>query len=355
MLFNFIDLFAGIGGTRYAFEKVGGNCVFSSEIDKFARITYSKNFKDLPSGDILRISSENIPEHDILVAGFPCQPFSLSGVSKRKSLDRPHGFECPDKGHLFFKIVDVLKVKQPKMFLLENVKNLTSHDNGETFKIIIRLLEYAGYKVYSKIIDARAIVPQHRERIFIVGFRKDIQRDYIFPHIPYLRPALKNILEENIDPKYTISDKLWKYLQQYRKKQREKGNGFGYSLADINGISRTLSARYYKDGAEILIPQSGKNPRKLTPRECARLMGFPDTFKIPVSNTQAYKQFGNSIVVPLVEILAWSMIECLFNEVLSPLTYLFEGSEKSREYCSYGVETTMMNSLGETHQIVSTP
>ena len=356
MLFDFIDLFSGIGGTRLAYERVGGNCTFSSEIDKFARITYEDNFSDRPHGDILLVDESSIPDHEILIAGFPCQPFSLSGVSKRNSLDRPHGFECVEKGHLFFKIVDILKKKQPKAFLLENVKNLKSHDKGETFKTIVRLLENVGYNVYSNIIDARAVVPQHRERIFIIGFRKDLELDYSFPYIPYLNPKLKNILEEHVNPKYTISDKLWKYLQQYRKKQREKGNGFGYSLADVNGISRTLSARYYKDGSEILIPQNVNNPRKLTPRECARLMGFPDTFKIPVSNTQAYKQFGNSVVVPLVEILAWSMVECLFSkEVLSPLATLFETPEKSRKFCSDGEETTMMTSHGETPQIVSTP
>lgn len=356
MLYKFIDLFSGIGGTRLAFERVGGCCTFSSEIDKFARITYEDNFSDRPHGDILLVDDSSIPDHEILIAGFPCQPFSLSGVSKRNSLDRPHGFECVEKGHLFFKIVDILKNKQPKMFLLENVKNLKSHNKGETFKTIVRLLENVGYNVDSKIIDARAVVPQHRERIFIVGFRKDLGLSFTFPNIPYLRPKLKNILEENINAKYTLSDKLWNYLQQYRKKHREKGNGFGYSLADLDGISRTLSARYYKDGAEILIPQTGKNPRRLTPRECARLMGFPDTFKIPVSNTQAYKQFGNSVVVPLVELIAWSMVECLFrNNVLSPLTSLFEGSEKSRESYSNGEETTMLTSLGETPQIASTP
>ena len=356
MLFTFIDLFAGIGGTRQSYERSGGTCVFSSEIDKFACVTYKANFGIQPYGDIFLKNDRSIPDHDVLVAGFPCQPFSLAGVSKRNSLDRPHGFQCVEKGHLFFKIVDILKNKQPKAFLLENVKHLKSHNKGETFKTIVRLLENVGYDIYSKIIDAQAVVPQHRERIFIIGFRKDLGSDFTFPHIPYLRPRLKNILEEDVDSKFTISDKLWNYLKQYRKQQREKGNGFGYSLADLNGISRTLSARYWKDGAEILIPQTGKNPRKLTPRECARLMGFPDTFKIPVSNTQAYKQFGNSVVVPLVEILAWSMVECLLSKtVLSPLTSLFEGSKKSRESCSDGEETTSLTSLGETPLVVSTP
>ena len=356
MLFRFIDLFAGIGGTRLAFERAGGSCIFSSEIDKFSRQTYYENFNDMPSGDIMKINEDSIPEHKILTAGFPCQPFSLSGVSKRNSLDRPHGFECEEKGLLFFKIVDILKAKQPESFLLENVKHLLSHDKGKTFRKITDCLENTGYDVKAQVIDARAMVPQHRERVYIVGFRQDLNIKFKFPHIPYLRPKLKYILEERINPKYTLSDKLWKYLQNYRKKQREKGNGFGYSIADLEGVTRTLSARYYKDGAEILIPQEGKNPRKLTPRECARLMGFPDTFKIPVSNTQAYKQFGNSVVVPVVEIIAWAMVECLYKDaVLSPLTSLFERSEKFREFYSNGEEIITQAFHGEAPLIHSTP
>nr|ADP09430.1 C-5 cytosine-specific DNA-methylase [uncultured marine crenarchaeote E6-3G] len=354
MLFRFTDLFAGIGGTRSAYEAVGGTCVFSSEIDKFSRQTYFKNFSDLPSGDIMKIQEDCIPKHHVLSAGFPCQPFSLSGVSKRNSLDRPHGFDCKEQGQLFFKIVDILAVKQPEAFLLENVKHILSHNKGKTFRTITHYLENAGYNIESQIIDARAMVPQHRERVFIVGFREDLDIHFTFPQIPYLKPKLKNILEKEVNPKYTLSDNLWKYLQDYRRKQREKGNGFGYSIADLEGITRTLSARYWRDGAEILIPQEGKNPRKLTPRECARLMGFPDTFKIPVSDTQAYRQFGNSVVVPVVEIIAWAMVEHLFSGgVLSPLTSLFEGSEKSRESFSGGEETIMQTSRGETPQIHS--
>jgi len=356
MLYRFIDLFAGIGGTRLAFERVGGTCIFSSEINNFSRQTYYANFGDVPSGDVTKIQEDCIPEHEVLTAGFPCQPFSLSGVSKRNSLDRPHGFECKENGSLFFKIVNILKVKQPESFLLENVKHIMSHNKGNTFSTIIDCLENVGYLITTKIVDARAMVPQHRERVFIVGFRRDLDIKFKFPHIPYLRPKLKYILMDKTDEKYTLSDKLWKYLQKYKKKQREKGNGFGYSLADPEGITRTLSARYWKDGAEILIPQVGKNPRKLTPRECARLMGFPDTFKIPVSDTQAYRQFGNSVVVPVVEIIAWAMVECLFKDLaLSPLTSLLERSEKFRESCSNGEEIITQPSLGETPQIHSTP
>jgi len=356
MVFTFIDLFSGIGGIRLGFDKYGGVCVFSSEIDKFACITYKKNFREYPSGDITELLIDDIPDHEILTAGFPCQPFSLSGVVKRESLNRPHGFDCIEKGHLIFKIIEILKIKQPKAFFLENVKNLKSHNKGQTFKTILKLLEEVGYTVFSKIIDACAIVPQHRERLYIIGFREDLGIDFKFPSIPNTNPKLKYILDDVVDPKYTLSDKMWNYLISYKEKHRKKGNGFGYGLGQKEGISRTLQARYYKDGSEILIPQTGKNPRKLTPRECARLMGFPDTFKIPVSNTQAYKQFGNSVVVPLVELIAWSMVECLFrNNVLSPLTSLFEGSEKSREPCSDGEETTMLASPGETPQIASTP
>lgn len=356
MIFNFIDLFAGIGGTRLAFERAGGVCIFSSEINNFSRQTYFANFSDMPSGDIMNIQADSIPEHQILTAGFPCQPFSLSGVSKRNSLNRPHGFDCKENGHFFFKIVDILKGKKPEAFLLENVKHLLSHNKGKTFRTITHYLENAGYNIEAQVIDARVIVPQHRERVFIIGFREDLDIHFTFPQIPFLKPKLKDILEKEVNPKYTLSDALWRYLQDYRKKQREKGNGFGYSIADLEGITRTLSARYWKDGSEILIPQEGKNPRKLIPRECARLMGFPDTFKIPVSDTQAYRQFGNSVVVPVVEIIAWAMMEHLFSVgVLSPLTSLFEGSEKSREFSSHGEEKIMQTSHGETPQILSTP
>lgn len=298
---TFIDLFAGIGGIRIAFEKAGCQCVFSSEWDRYAQKTYEANFGEIPKGDIRSIPSEEIPDHDILTAGFPCQPFSISGVSKKNALKRPHGFNDPTQGTLFFEIKRILHDKKPVAFLLENVKNLIRHDRGNTFKIIIdSLVNDLGYYVYSKVLDADSFVPQHRERTYIIGFRE--KTDFSFPEFEDKqtdKPKLKDILEKEVDPKYTLTDHLWEYLQKYAEKHRIKGNGFGYGLADLNGRSRTLSARYYKDGSEILIPQKGKNPRRLTPLECMRLMGFnqikPD-FIIPVSDTQAYKQFGNSVV-----------------------------------------------------------
>ena len=308
--FTFIDLFAGIGGTRLAFERAGGECVFSSEIDKYAKITYLENFGEEASGDIRNIPNSEIPKHDILLAGFPCQPFSISGVSKLKSLNRPHGFRDKTKGTLFFEIARILDGKRPGAFMLENVKHLTHHDKGRTFQVITETLrDELKYDLYYKIIDAKTEVPQHRERVFLVGFREPTS--FTFPDYVDKNPKLHQILEPEVNPKYTLSDKLWKYLKDYREKHRKKGHGFGYSLADLDGITRTLSARYYKDGSEILIPQDRKNPRRLTPRECARLMGFPETFRIPVSDTQAYKQFGNSIVVPVVEQIAKSMLGCL--------------------------------------------
>jgi DNA (cytosine-5)-methyltransferase 1 len=310
MSLTFIDLFAGIGGTRMAYERAGGECVFSSEIDKFAKQTYFENYGDIPAGDITKIDSNDIPDHTILLAGFPCQPFSISGVSKRNSLEIPHGFDDKTKGTLFFEIKRILRDKQPESFMLENVKHLKNHDKKRTFKVIMETLEdELGYTVYHKIIDAAKVVPQHRERIYIIGFKKKI--DFKFPLIMDLHPRFGDILEEKVDSKYTLSDKLWKYLQAYRAKHRAKGNGFGFSLTDPEGVSRTLSARYYKDGSEVLIAQNGKNPRRMTPRECARLMGFPESFKIPVSDTQAYKQFGNSVAVPIVEILAKEMVKYL--------------------------------------------
>jgi DNA (cytosine-5)-methyltransferase 1 len=315
-MLRFIDLFAGIGGTRIAFEKAGCKCVFSSEWDKFAQITYEKNFGEKPSGDIRKIRSSVIPDHDILVAGFPCQPFSISGVSKKNALGRPHGFDDPTQGTLFFEIKRILKDKKPQSFLLENVKNLRSHNKKNTFKVIIDTLEKElGYKVYYKVLDAVDYVPQHRERIFIVGFRKPLE--FHFPDTETkTKPKFKDILENNVDKKYTLSDHLWDYLQKYAKKHREKGNGFGFGLTDLEGYSRTLSARYYKDGSEILIAQNGNNPRRLTPRECARLMGFPESFIIPVSDTQAYKQFGNSIVSPLVFDITNEIVKALSEKIL---------------------------------------
>ena len=309
--FTFIDLFAGIGGMRLAFEAVGGRCVFSSEWDKNAQLTYYANFAEMPHGDIRRIAADKIPPHDVLLAGFPCQSFSIAGVSKKKSLGRPHGFQDRTQGTLFFEIKRILADRKPRAFLLENVKNLKSHDRGRTYDLIYETLaDDLGYDVHTEILDARTLVPQHRERVFIAGFDKPTP--FEFPRLEDRKPRLQDILEKNVHKKYTLSDHLWKYLQEYAEKHRALGNGFGYSVAELNGVTRTLSARYYKDGSEILIPQRGRNPRRLTPRECARLMGFPDGFKIPVSDTQAYKQFGNSVVVPVVERIASEMVKCLF-------------------------------------------
>ena len=302
--FTFIDLFAGIGGMRIAYEKAGGHCVYSNEWNKYSQQTYFANFGEQPDGDITKVDAETIPDHDILVAGFPCQPFSIAGVSKKQSLGRATGFEDKTQGTLFFDICRILKAKRPKAFMLENVKNLKSHDRGRTFKVITEALEELDYEIFHAVLDGQNYVPQHRERILIVGFdRKRYGRDLGFrfnitPVEP--KPVMRDILEENVEDKYTLTDKLWAYLQNYAAKHRAAGNGFGYGIADPDGVARTLSARYYKDGSEILIEQEGKNPRRLTPRECARLQGFPDDFVIPVSDTQAYKQFGNSVVVPLM-------------------------------------------------------
>ena len=312
--FTFIDLFAGIGGMRIAFEQAGGHCVYSNEWNKYSQQTYFANFGDQPNGDITKVDANTIPEHDILVAGFPCQPFSIAGVSKKQSLGRATGFEDKTQGTLFFDVCRILKAKRPKAFLLENVKNLCSHDRGRTFKVICEALDELDYKVFHQVIDGQAFVPQHRERILIVGFdRKRYMPDEmlfkfnIIPKEP--KPVMRDILETETDERYTLSDKLWNYLQDYAAKHKAAGNGFGYGIAPVDGVSRTLSARYYKDGSEILISQKDKNPRRLTPRECARLQGFPDTFKIPVSDSQAYKQFGNSVVVPLMAAVAKLMAE----------------------------------------------
>ena len=316
--FTFIDLFAGIGGMRIAYENAGGKCVYSNEWNKYSQQTYFANFGECPDGDITKVDARIIPDHDILVAGFPCQPFSSAGVSKKQSLGRPTGFEDKTQGTLFFDVCRILKEKRPKAFMLENVKNLKSHDHGRTFTVIMEALEELNYQVFYEVLDGQNFVPQHRERILIVGFdRERYGSDMNFqftltPKNP--KPVMKDILEKNTDLKYTLSDKLWAYLQNYAAKHRAAGNGFGYGIADPDGISRTLSARYYKDGSEILIAQNGKNPRRLTPRECARLQGFPDSFKIVVSDTQAYKQFGNSVVVPLMENVA-KLIVSKMNEL----------------------------------------
>lgn len=303
--FTFIDLFAGIGGMRLAFQGAGGKCVYSSEWNKFSRRTYLANFGELPDGDITKVDAASIPDHDILAAGFPCQPFSIAGVSRKNSLGRPTGFADKAQGTLFFDVCRIIRAKRPKAFLLENVKNLVSHDHGRTFKVILGALDELGYEVFWRILDGQDYVPQHRERIIITGFdRRRYGRgiDFSFKSSPlYPKPTLAGILDPHPDPKYGIPEKLWAFLQAYREKHRRLGHGFGYSLADPQGISRTLSARYYKDGAEILIPRQGMTPRKLTPRECARLMGFPESFRIVVSDTQAYRQFGNSVVVPMIE------------------------------------------------------
>lgn len=311
--FTFIDLFAGIGGMRLAYENVGGRCVYSNEWNKYSQQTYYANFGEQPEGDITKVDAKTIPDHDILVAGFPCQPFSIAGVSKKISFGRKTGFEDKTQGTLFFDVCRILKEKRPKAFMLENVKNLKSHDKGRTFKTILESLDELKYKVFFAVLDGQNFVPQHRERIIIVGFDMerygdDIEFDFdITPVNP--KPVMRDILEKKVDDKYTLSDNLWTYLQNYAAKHRTAGNGFGYGIAPLDGVSRTISARYHKDGSEILIAQKGKNPRRLTPRECARLQGFPESFVIPVSDTQAYRQFGNSVVVPLIENVAKLIVE----------------------------------------------
>lgn len=310
--FRFIDLFAGIGGLRLGVERAGGTCVFSSEWDKYSQKTYKAWFNEIPHGDITKIDPASIPDHDVLVAGFPCQPFSIAGVSKKISLGRAHGFKDAAQGTLFFHVVTIAEVKRPAVLLLENVKNLMSHDGGRTWDVILANLVSLGYKVFHKVIDAAHFVPQHRERIFIVCFDPKVFGDtppFHFPELPEKKPAFKSILEENPDPKYTLSDHLWTYLQAYAKKHKEAGNGFGFGMTNLDGVARTLSARYYKDGSEILIPQARRNPRRMTPREAARLMGFPDQLPIVVSDTQAYKQFGNAVVPPVAEAVAKQIVE----------------------------------------------
>ncbi|GAA4448709.1 DNA (cytosine-5-)-methyltransferase [Nibrella saemangeumensis] len=310
--FNFIDLFAGIGGLRMAFQSLGGKCVFTSEWNSSAQRTYEANFGELPFGDITKIDAASIPDHDILLAGFPCQPFSIAGVSKKNSLGREHGFKDETQGTLFFDVARIIETKQPKAFMLENVKNLKSHDKGNTFRVIQGTLRELGYNVFAEVLNGKHFVPQHRERIIIVGFREadfGFMDFFDFPVLPPPTHAIGEILEEDPPAKYTLTNGLWDYLQQYALKHRQKGNGFGFGMTPLNGISRTLSARYYKDGSEILIPQEGSNPRRLTPRECARLQGLPENFVIPVADTQAYKQFGNSVVMPLMRAVGTKIIE----------------------------------------------
>lgn len=333
-VFTFIDLFAGIGGLRRGFEPIGGKCVFTSEWNTYSQQTYKANFQcdHNIAGDIRDVVAQDIPVHDILLAGFPCQPFSIAGVSKKNSLGREHGFRCEAQGTLFFEVARIIEHHRPKAFLLENVKNLVNHDRGNTFRVIHDTLKNElGYYVHWKVIDAKSFVPQHRERIFIVGFREPNEfsfDDLVLPD-PIDGPKLGTILHPQdgtetaeghftdgtmaaVSDRYTLTDKLWQYLYSYAEKHRLKGNGFGYGLFGHEDVARTLSARYYKDGSEILIKQQGKNPRRLTPRECARLMGFDkpgqSLFKIPVSDTQAYRQFGNAVVVPVVKAVAQHMV-----------------------------------------------
>jgi DNA (cytosine-5)-methyltransferase 1 len=315
--FKFIDLFAGIGGFRLAMQNLQGQCVFSSEYDKMAQRTYYTNFGEIPFGDITKEETKKwIPEKfDVLCAGFPCQPFSIAGVSKKNSLGRKHGFDDEKQGNLFFHIVEILKKHRPKAFFLENVKNLVSHDKGNTFQIIRETLVALGYSFHSNVLNGKHFVPQHRARTFMVGFDESVfngSESFQFPELPDPNKKVKDILEDEVLPKYTLTNHLWKYLQDYAIKHKEKGNGFGFGLVDLNGITRTMSARYYKDGSEILIPQDTKNPRRLTQREAARLQGYPDRFIVDaVSMNQAYKQFGNSVVVPLIEAIGEKIVEVL--------------------------------------------
>jgi DNA (cytosine-5)-methyltransferase 1 len=354
--FRFIDLFAGIGGIRMGFEAHGGTCVFTSEWNPFSQKTYRENFEHFSEspapaarigakaaasaavtarhtliGDIVSFPEQAVPEHDVLLAGFPCQPFSIAGVSKKNALGRPHGFECTTQGTLFFDVARIIAARRPAAFLLENVKNLLSHDKGRTFDVILQTLrDELGYEVHYRVIDGQHFTPQHRERIIIVGFRGATSFSWDDLRLPEQGPRLASILHRTdgsepllpwdgerffdpraraVQPKYTLSPKLWAYLQGYAEKHRAAGNGFGFGLAFADSVTRTLSARYHKDGSEILVHQGdGLRPRRLTPRECARLMGFPDTFRIPVSDTQAYRQFGNSVVMPVMREVARIML-----------------------------------------------
>ena len=348
--FTFIDLFAGIGGLRRGFETIGGKCVFTSEWDKYSQQTYRANFKcdHEIAGDIRTIDAADIPSHDVLLAGFPCQPFSIAGVSKKNALNRPHGFADETQGTLFYDVARIIAHHRPASFLLENVKNLLSHDRGNTFRTIKKVLEdELGYHISYKVIDARHFVPQHRERIMIVGFRENVGFDISKIVLPISKvPILGDILHSEdgnevpeapftegnfgkVATKYTLTPKLWEYLQAYAKKHKEKGNGFGFSAFGPGDVARTLSARYYKDGSEILIKQEGNRPRRLTPRECARLMGFDlpngSDFCLPVSDTQAYRQFGNSVAVPVIEFVARYLRPHLVNSLNQPTKIVANG------------------------------
>ncbi|CAE6722515.1 DNA-cytosine methyltransferase [Paraburkholderia nemoris] len=333
--FRFIDLFAGIGGIRMGFEAHGGDCVFTSEWNDFSTKTYRENYPPGGDhaliGDIVSFPAEEVPSHDVLLGGFPCQPFSIAGVSKKNALGRPHGFECTTQGTLFFDVARIIAAKRPAAFLLENVKNLLSHDKGRTFDVILQTLrDELGYEVHYRVVDGQHFTPQHRERIIIVGFRGKTSFSWDDLRLPESGPRLGSILHrtdgsepvlpwdhdrffdhasKRVQPKYTLTPNLWTYLQNYAAKHRAAGNGFGFGMAYPDSVTRTLSARYHKDGSEILVYQGEQlRPRRLTPRECARLMGFPDTFRIPVSDTQAYRQFGNSVVMPVMREVARIML-----------------------------------------------
>jgi DNA (cytosine-5)-methyltransferase 1 len=326
-LFRFIDLFAGIGGIRTGLEAVGGHCAYTVEFDRWAMQTYSENFGNVgpdgkrvpePTRDIYDVKAEDVPAYDLLAAGFPCQPFSIAGVSKNLSLGREHGFEHAKSGNLFFQITRLIEEAKtpPRVLFLENVKHLVRHDGGNTFKVIKETLKDLGYNLSSTVIDASPWVPQKRERTFIIGLHADVygEKAFEFPpdedYPPRPWPMLGSILEpEPVNDKYTLSEHLWDYLQEYARKHQRLGNGFGFGKFGPEDRARTLSARYYKDGSEILIQTAKEQPRRLTPRECARLMGYPDTFDIPVSDTQAYKQFGNSVVVPVIRFLAKALVK----------------------------------------------
>lgn len=303
MGFNFIDLFAGIGGIRIPFDELGGKCVFTSEWDKFSQITYQTNFGELPHGDITQIKPADIPSFDLLLAGFPCQPFSNAGLKK--------GFS-DTRGTLFFNIAKIVEYHKPKAVFLENVKGFLSHDKGKTFATVKKVMEEdLGYKFYYKVHNAKNFgVPQNRERVFMIALRDDY--DFKFADAPNIPVKLGDILEKKVDDKYTLSDQLWTSHKRRKAEHLAKGNGFGYSLFNKNSpYTSTISARYYKDGSEILIEQKGKNPRKLTPREAARLQGFPENFRIPVSDTQAYRQFGNAVAVPAIRSVAQQLAPVL--------------------------------------------
>ena len=319
--FSFIDLFSGIGGLRIGLESAGGRCLFSCEIDRFARRTYQAWFGETPVEDIQDFTTgAGVPAHDVLAAGFPCQPFSIAGVSKKKSLGRDHGFRDKAQGTLFFHLATIIESTRPPVLLLENVKNLRSHNRGDTWQTIATTLEELGYVVFDQIIDAADYVPQHRERIFIVGFDRAVfgdQPPFEFPDPPADSPSpIGELLqpEKEVDAKYVLSDHLWNYLQEYARRHKARGNGFGFGLADLQGRTRTLSARYYKDGSEILIPRGkDRNPRRLTPLEAGRLMGFPEHLiqHQVVSDTQAYKQFGNAVVPAVVSAIAGQIAEVM--------------------------------------------